>query len=383
MAAYGSGLGHVSRMVRVARSVEKSGCDVVFSTWGEAAAYVASEGFRCLNAPNMDVRWDPVGGFAGVRHIAADLPGMVSSFFKQVSFEMESLRRFGADIVLSDSRLSAVVASHLRGVPSLVVLNQIRLLLPQDDSICSRRFLEDLGGEVVASLWSLSRRILIPDLPPPYTISERNLWGVGNAVRKMRYVGFMVEDLRSSEERLADVQRTLRLDDKPLVFAQISGPEATKVHLLRRILDSEIDSSEYTFVVSAGVPNGSTQPKKYGDKWFYEWCPVRDELFQLASLVVARGGHSTLSQAIRCGKPMVIIPIPHHSEQIQNAEKAARLGVAVVLDQLRIGSSDLGEVIGRLLNEPACLRSVLRIREQAMLYDGIGEVTKQILELTR
>ena len=70
--------------------------------------------------------------------------------------------------------------------------------------------------------------------------------------------------------------------------------------------------------------------------WLYDWCPVKDELFTLSDLVVARAGHSTIGQCIDAGKPAVLVPIHNHSEQIGNADKFSKLGLG-----LQIRSEDL------------------------------------------
>ena len=47
----------------------------------------------------------------------------------------------------------------------------------------------------------------------------------------------------------------------------------------------------------------------------------------MSNLLVLRGGHVAISQAIQFGKPVITIPIENHGEQLGNSEKIAEIGV--------------------------------------------------------
>ena len=80
------------------------------------------------------------------------------------------------------------------------------------------------------------------------------------------------------------------------------------------------------FIISEGKPNGETNPFKISENgWYYEWCPIRDELFALSDILVIGGGHTAISQAIQFGKPIISIPIENHAEQINNSLKYPEL----------------------------------------------------------
>ena len=52
--------------------------------------------------------------------------------------------------------------------------------------------------------------------------------------------------------------------------------------------------------------------------------PVRDEIFAIADVLVLRGGHAVISQAIQFGKPIVTIPIDNHGEQTRQFRKSSK-----------------------------------------------------------
>ena len=161
------------------------------------------------------------------------------------------------------------------------------------------------------------------DLPPPYTIGEANIIGtdVSNIVK---YVGFVSPSLDFSVESLRSIRQTLGLDGgKPLVFFQISGPEVTKKRFADVVFRSCQDlSKRYNIVISMGQSSGSGEPRKLSSgAWLYEWCPVKDQLFVVSDVIVARSGHRTIGECIDAGKPAVLTPIHNHPEQLGNAER--------------------------------------------------------------
>ena len=269
-------------------------------------------------SPSIDLRWNSEGGFSSQDSFLG-FPKAILTFAKQFGFESDMVSRFHPNVVVSDSRLSPILAARARSCPIITILNQFKVLFPSRfrGNLLSD-FYERIAGNVLGLLWSLSDEVLMSDLPPPYTISEANIAGtsISNIVQ---YVGFTSPRLSVTEESINKVRRVLSFDSRDVIFIQISGPNATK----RRFVDSalaatELLSGRFNVVVSLGYPKGSSDPKKLANgSWLYEWCPVKDELFVLSRTLVGRSGHGTIGQCINLGKPAVLVPIFNHSEQIR------------------------------------------------------------------
>jgi hypothetical protein len=171
-------------------------------------------------------------------------------------------------------------------------------------------------------------------------------------------VGFTSPGLEVSEDRLRKAREVLGFDRRPLVFFQISGPDATKKRFIDIVLRSVGElSSRYKVVVSMGYLGGSGEPRKLADgAILYDWCPIKDEFFALSTVLVGRSGHRTIGQCIDAGKPAVLVPIHNHSEQLGNAEKfqSLGLGIAFAIDSQAKQSS--GEKSGPCTSaaDPAC-----------------------------
>jgi UDP-N-acetylglucosamine--N-acetylmuramyl-(pentapeptide) pyrophosphoryl-undecaprenol N-acetylglucosamine transferase len=374
---YGVGLGHASRLITIAEKVKTNNINIKFSSFGEAVDFISRYGYHCNQVPPVDFSWNSQGSFS-MKNSISNIPSWCKNFTTQVVKEVEMMIKFSPNVVVSDSRLSSIVSARLLGVPSLVLLNQIKLLLsPKLHSFKVARFVENLNGEFIGILWSLSNEILVPDLPPPYTISENNIWNTNSVIKKIKYIGFIAPKMNISEQQLIKVMNILNFSkNKPIIFFHISGPSKTRLPMVLKILDAQkYFRNEIQYVISEGKPNGDIQPQKLSDNgWYYEWCPIRDELFALSDILVLRGGHTTMSQAIQFGKPIISIPIENHAEQISNSCKIKKMGIGIMLNDDELSPEKLSEAISNILNDNKFRSRSIEIMQFCEKLNGIQNV---------
>ena len=378
-APYGVGLGHASRLVMIADQLRESGTEVRFSSYGEAASFVSLRGYKCVTVAPVEFAWSMEGGFS-VKDSLANVPIWFANFSKQVNQEMHSLTACDPDVVVSDSRLSPLVASRLLKIPSIVVINQVKLLLsPRLRELAVARIFENMVGELLGSMWAIADRVLIPDLPPPYTIAAHNVWEVGSAAQKLEYIGFASPKPHVSEDQVNKVANSLGFDRSlPIVFIHVSGPAQTRPVLIKLALEAvkELDT-KIQFVISEGNPKGNNEPWRIGGSgWYYGWCPVRDEIFALSDLLVLRGGHVALSQAIQFGKPVVTVPIENHGEQLGNSAKVAELGMGVMLHPKGLKPKQLADAILQVLGNHGYRHKAVELQSLAENLNGIDNVAQ-------
>lgn len=380
-APYGVGLGHASRLVMVADRLRESGADVRFSSYGEAASYVSLRGYKCVTVAPVEFAWSMEGGFS-VKHSLANIPLWFANFSRQVNQEMRNMAMCHPDVVVSDSRLSPIVAARLLKIPSIVVLNQVKLLLsPRLRKFAISRMFESMVGEFLGSMWTLADRVLVPDLPPPYTIAAHNVWEVGSAARKLEYIGFASPKPQVSKDRVDKVAGQLGFDrSRPVVFIHVSGPAQTRPALIRVSLEAvERLDPGIQFVISEGDPKGESEPRRLGESgWYYGWCPVRDEIFAMSDLLVLRGGHVALSQAMQFGKPVVTVPIENHGEQLGNSAKVGELGMGVMLHPKGLKPEQLADAISQVLGNPEYRNKAAELQRLAEKLDGIDNVVQTV-----
>jgi UDP:flavonoid glycosyltransferase YjiC (YdhE family) len=87
---------------------------------------------------------------------------------------------------------------------------------------------------------------------------------------------------------------------------------------------------------------------------------------------VIRAGHEVISQAIEHGKPVVIIPIPNHGEQLGNSEKVERMKIGIRLEPSKIEAYQVAEAIHKILDDQSYLENVLKIKKVSDGLDGIN-----------
>ena len=352
-----------------------------FSCSGQGLDYIRKHHpqMDSVECPHLDVEWTDDGGFAS-RDFVVHFPFMFRSFANQVAFEADSIGEFGPKVVVSDSRLSAVLAAKSKARPVITMLNQFKVTLPpryRGDAL--GRLYERIAGNVLGLMWSLSEQVLLTDLPPPYTIGEANVAGT-DLSRIVRYVGFTTPSLEMSEERLRKAREVLEFDTRPLVFIQISGPDATKRRFIDITLQSAAElSKRYKIVVSMGLLGGSGEPRRLaGGTLLYDWCPIKDELFALSDVMVARAGHRTIGQCIDAKKPAVLVPIHNHSEQLGNAEKFEKLGLGISILPGDLGPSRLTDSVDSCVRDPKYRNNLEAVSLVSSRYRGIEKCAEVI-----
>ncbi|HKS10682.1 MAG TPA: nucleotide disphospho-sugar-binding domain-containing protein [Pyrinomonadaceae bacterium] len=89
-----------------------------------------------------------------------------------------------------------------------------------------------------------------------------------------------------------------------------------------------------------------------------------------ASVVVHQAGIGTTGQALRAGRPMLIVPYSH--DQPDNARRCFELGVAEVLPRKQYDVANAMAKIEQLLKDPSYAENARRVAGQVRDEDGTG-----------
>ncbi|MDG6915585.1 MAG: hypothetical protein JRN58_07215 [Nitrososphaerota archaeon] len=373
LAAFGSGMGHASRLSALARRLVSAGDRVAFSSSGEVARWLRAQGYACNDLPLVDIRFDESGAFSATETFKF-LPFILARFHEQVRREVGNLSRFDPDVVLSDSMASTVVASRLVGVRTVVLLNQLRLSSSPSTPRVVADWLSAASVDFGGAFWDRCEEILVPDLPPPYTISERNLWGAGAISSRARYVGFLVPERARPAEEDAVLRRWRAEQRKPRVFWQISGPPSTRRAFLRKALEvAKALADRYLFVLTAGSPGGETSPTQVPGGYLYGWCRAATSYIATCDAVVSRAGHVSISDYVLNAKPSLLVPIRAQTEQMGNALKVAKLGLGLALGESALEPRTADEAL-RDLSSGRYSQRAEEVRRVAEGYDAMGSI---------
>jgi UDP:flavonoid glycosyltransferase YjiC (YdhE family) len=93
------------------------------------------------------------------------------------------------------------------------------------------------------------------------------------------------------------------------------------------------------------------------------------ELFPRAAAIVHQAGAGTTGQAMRAGKPMVIVPFAH--DQPDHAFRLQRLGVGLTVARHRCTARRLAGVLSRVLNEPQFAVNAVRVGREVAAENGV------------
>lgn len=100
----------------------------------------------------------------------------------------------------------------------------------------------------------------------------------------------------------------------------------------------------------------------------FDYAPF-SELFLRAAAVVHHGGIGTTGLAMRAGRPTLVMPCAW--DQPDNAERAARLGIARTIPRHRYTPARVAAELHRLLDDPAYARRASALGAQVRQEDGV------------
>ncbi len=380
----GIGLGHVGRCVPIARKLMENNAEVMFSTYREGIRYVEREKLPLVKAPPIGFQVKP-DGTIDFKQTAVNPGPFFASFtlMKQVNAEVKAIEGFKPDIVVSDTRVSPLLAAQILGIPRICILNQFQVIIPRKKRFLRlARFVDSVTLIIIGKIWTSGNMVLIPDFPKPYTICAGNL-NIPKSYRKnVKLIGPILPKRPDELPTENELRKKLNLPvDKPVIFAPISGPIRERAFLtgiLRRIFLEFPD--DYEIVLSLGYPNANTEPIHHGNLTVYKWIQNRFEYLKACELVVSRAGHGTLTQSMCYGKPMILVPTPSHTEQLNNAKQAENLGVAKVIEQEELSRESLLRNVKQIL-ESEIPEKLEQIRKEVLEYDGLENAAKIIVEI--
>jgi len=373
----GIGFGHASRSASIARKLKEMGWEVSSSSYGDGLEY--------LKRLNLDVKPVPIVRYEVLPEAKVSIKLTIFRnvllpirFAEQVAYEMNYLE--GADIAISDTRASTIIAGKLLGKPVLTILNQfnIRVVYPR-----YRRIIELLEGiaQIVGWIWARSDKILIADYPPPLTISKRNLVIPDGIEDKVEFIGPIIdkrpEDLPSQEE----IEAKYRLSGgKPRIFLHATGPSYEREKFIEELLPMLGRLADRCEIIASlgGVNPGVSIPEGIE---VFEWVDEPLELFKVSDLVICRAGQTTLAKALSYGKPVLMIPISAHGEQLGNASSVAEIGAGLIIRQEELTPPLLERAIEDLLLNKSYRINAERYAEFSSSLNPLSKVVEAAEEL--
>jgi uncharacterized protein (TIGR00661 family) len=368
------GLGHASRTLALGKRLEKRGHELFFFTGGRAFQLLQLE-FKNVY-PATPVAWyensHGIITTASLVNILFPLPvfnSEKSKFEIKSSSSMETTHRYydlrhhlkeiKPDIIVSDGDIHALRLADRWHFPSVYITNLIR------PTFGFSSFLNP-GERFTERYVKSCNKIIIPDNPPPFTISEYNIGDLDHIgiKDKVEFVGSFVDTklVKGSETH---------------VFAPISGPIGTRARLTQMLIPA-LKELGVESVVSLGVM-GEKKTVNLGNCTVHSWLSTqeRQEYMQNAKLVVFSGGHITCFETVKYAKPSVCVPT--QPEQLGNGMKLQKMNCSIVARNKQQVKRAL-----RMIEEQVTLfrNRVERLNEISNKFNGLSRAV-ELIEETR
>ena len=211
------------------------------------------------------------------------------------------------------------------------------------------------GERVVERYIKKCSKIIIPDNPPPCTVSEYSIGNLDNVGLKgnVEYVGAFMDTspAKGSSEH---------------IYAAISGPVGTRAKLTKTIIPV-LEKLKTKCIISLGTP-GKKASAKIGNCELHTWLSPqeREEAMKNAKFVIFSGGHATCFETIKYGKPSICIPT--QPEQLGNAAKLEDLNCSITAKNRK----QLEKAIEKIQREKdAYNRNVAALSEFSSRFKGL------------
>ena len=357
------GLGHVSRIIPLGKRLEAHGHEIFFFSGGKAHEMLQKE-FRNV------YKCTPISWYENAHGIITSA-SLINLFFPLPLFNMEknrleiknsnawetihryydlreNIHDIAPDLLIADGDINALRLAQRWKIPSLYIANMIR------PSYGFSAFLSP-GERVVERYVKQCSKIIIPDNPPPYTISE---YSIGNLDKmglngKVEYIGGFVDTtpVKGSHDH---------------IFAPISGPPGTRGKLIKTLIPV-LEKLKTKCIISLGTP-GKKVSAKIGNCELHTWLSAeeRQEAMRNAKFVIFSGGHATCFETIKYSKPSICIPT--QPEQLGNAAKLQDLKCSITAKN----KSQLQKAVAKLERDQESYdRNVSALNEFSNKFKGL------------
>ncbi|MBI5223646.1 hypothetical protein HY990_04440 [Candidatus Micrarchaeota archaeon] len=267
--AEGNGYGHVARDRLLSEHFQ-----IPIMTFGKGAEYC-----RLNNVPLIEIP-SPYKLRTGTSKVklATDLGDILKILTPEALAVINSEFK-KVDCVIVDGSPLGVILSGLMGKPSVYISNDTSAFVGVDGAIQKR-----VASSMLRNLLKSSQSVIVPDLPPPFTVTALNL----DSRLPMRFCGPLISHLPQ-----------VRHNKKYVVSGRLQKS------LYPLLGDDAIFGSNYEDL------------RKY-----YADCQA----------VICHGGHTTIMEALSYGKPVICVVEHAYVERMNNARILEQKNIGILLE---------------------------------------------------
>ncbi len=245
------------------------------------------------------------------------------SLNKNYEFLSNLINKFKPDLIISDSDPFLSMTAKFKEIPIVMIinwfstLNEYKYLLPRlkQGSVKNQHF-------IISKLMNVTLKNTDLILNPSFGFEK-------SIISRLKYTGVIV---RKKPNDLAKIETLRKKHDLPEEYYLVSfGGSCYGKSLLKQLMPIFMEYKDKTFVISTNNMVRKKQVKK--NLILYPFLDNYLEFLKPCKAVISLAGHSTISESLCYKKPLLVIPILNHIEQLTNASMVERLdyGKAVFL----------------------------------------------------
>jgi len=306
MSVVGIGLGHAVRSEAVYRYINKKARTKIL-TYSDSYNY-----YKHVNIPSANFSGQVYKGY----EYSFDILLQIMDFFKsptKLKKEYERFKKiadkFKPDIVFSDSEPNAFFYAVNRSLPNYTLTNLITTMvnykhLPRKFKTKEVSLQNVLLNRLMKFMLKKGDELIVPSF-------ESNV----EFIDRVNYTDLIVRQKPSELESDKKLKNKLGID-REFYYVHVGGAEIERYIL--PILESILSSfKDKFFVISSNYATNKVIKKD--NMIIYPFIKNASEYIKLSNGVISPAGHSSISEGIVYKKPMLVIPIRNHVEQLVNA----------------------------------------------------------------
>ncbi|HIP16717.1 MAG TPA: hypothetical protein EYG76_00210 [Methanothermococcus okinawensis] len=351
----GEGFGHTTRCLAMGEELSKEH-DIKYMAYGKSLDFIKKCNYDTYETyPEIKLH-----GQDGKFDIKKSIFNNKNNPTKAVKRELESIKKYKPDLIISDCKYSTVVVAKLLKIPFYIITNQNYIKTDK-----KRRFIVHPIIRLLNVVNKQAEGVIIPDLPMPYTVCEYNLTMLDN----LSFIGPLVRyNLKGYEYRQGDY-----------ILSIIGGFEYR--YRILELLNNISKKRDIKVKMVCGSYEVAERINKIKSP-NVEVIPLTTDMENLiknCSFIVCHGGHSTLMEAITFGKPVISIPDLDHPEQENNVKKINELKCGIGLNHRNLEYT-LDDAIDEIINNKIYFKNAKKLSNICNSHNGRDNIRKIIKE---
>lgn len=369
----GIGMGHTSRAVALAGNIIRTGGEVLFASYGSGFQMLNNySNFEVVKLP--EIKFYGSSGELNLKYTAKKSIDAPFIFLKSIYHESRIIKDFNPDVVVSDSHYSVPITCKVMGIPCVLVSND---LYPDFKEVYQNdrtmEYLENGLQRFIKDVSKLCQSIIIPDV--------KNSWDIPPQIRdRVNYSGPILKMNTNNMDSKAELRHRFGFETSEKIVMVTVGGSQFGSKLLNLVCKAAPDLNCDRLILVTGPQIKLDHVESSSRIIVKKYLEDMMEWMKLSDLLVSLAGHTTCMELASLGIPSLLIPIENHPEQLKNALKMKKYGIAHVENMENLNSKNITNYINKALDDPDLKERSANTQKIFSQYNGTENASKIISE---